>query len=79
MNPFPLLGLSLALVCAAEPTSVPLDTNIGRSIDDAYVPAQLVHNPELRLLGGIPLSGNTGALTSNPATVLACAESLFTH
>jgi len=79
MKPFSLLGLCLALVCAVERTPVLLDTNIGRSIDDAYVRTQLVHNPVLRLLGVTPLSGNTGALTSNPAAVLACVESLFTH
>ncbi|MBI2511895.1 MAG: hypothetical protein HYV96_07950 [Opitutae bacterium] len=79
MKPFSLLGPCLALVCAVEPTPVLLDTNIGRSIDDAYVRAQLVHNPIVRLLGVTPFSGNTGARTPDPAAVLACVESLFTH
>ena len=52
-----LLSLGLLMAAQAEPVPVIFDTDIGTDIDDAYALAQVLHSPELQLLGVTTVSG----------------------
>ena len=58
---------------AAEPIPVILDTDIGGDIDDTYALAQIVHSPELKLLGVTTVSGDAVARARYAAKLLAKA------
>lgn len=58
---------------AAEPAPVIFDTDIGTDIDDAYALAQILHSPELKLLGVTTVSGDTIARARLAAKLLAVA------
>lgn len=58
---------------AAEPIPVILDTDIGGDIDDAYALAQVLHSPELNLLGVTTVAGDTVARARLAAKLLVVA------
>lgn len=58
---------------AAEPIPVILDTDIGGDIDDAYALAQVLHSPELKLLGVTTVAGDTVARARLAAKLLVVA------
>lgn len=58
---------------AAEPIPVILDTDIGGDIDDAYALEQVLHSPELKLLGVTTVSGDAVARARLAAKLLAVA------
>jgi purine nucleosidase len=57
----------------AEPIPVLFDTDIGTDIDDAYALAQIIHSPELELLGVTTVSGDAVARARLAAKLLAVA------
>ncbi len=57
----------------AEPVPVIFDTDIGTDIDDAYALAQVLHSPELQLLGVTTVSGDAVARARLAAKLLAVA------
>ena len=57
-------------VRAAEPIPVLFDTDIGTDIDDAYALAQILHSPELKLLGVTTVSGDAVARARLAAKLL---------
>lgn len=57
----------------AEPVPVIFDTDIGTDIDDAYALAQILHSPELKLLGVTTVSGDAVARARLTAKLLAVA------
>lgn len=63
----------LGLARAAEPVPVLFDTDIGTDIDDAYALAQIVHSPELKLLGVTTVSSDAVARARLAAKLLAIA------
>jgi purine nucleosidase len=58
---------------ATEPRPVILDTDIGTDIDDAYALVQVIHSPELKLLGVTTVSGDAVARARLAAKLLAVA------
>ena len=60
-------------VHAAEPVPVLFDTDIGTDIDDAYALAQILHSPELKLLGVTTVSGDAVARAHLAAKLLTVA------
>ena len=69
---FLLLGLMVA-GRAAAPIPVLFDTDIGTDIDDVYALAQILHSPELKLLGVTTVSGDAVARARLAAKLLATA------
>lgn len=65
--------LSMIAAWANDPLPVLLDTDIGTDIDDAYALAQILHSPELKLLGVTTVSGDTVARARLAAKLLAVA------
>lgn len=67
--------LSLVLLVAARAESIPVifDTDIGTDIDDAYALAQILHSPELQLLGVTTVSGDAVARARLAVKLLAVA------
>ncbi len=63
----------LAGLRAAEPIPVIFDTDIGGDIDDAYALAQIIHSPELKLLGVTTVSGDAVARARLAAKLLVVA------
>lgn len=57
----------------AKPIPVILDTDIGGDIDDAYALAQVLHSPELKLLGVTTVSGDAVARARLAAKLLTVA------
>ena len=57
----------------AKPIPVILDTDIGTDIDDAYALAQVLHSPELKLLGVTTVSGDAVARARLAAKLLVVA------
>lgn len=72
---FALLAVfAWAVACrAAEPIPVIFDTDIGTDIDDAYALAQILHSPELKLLGVTTVSGDAVARARLAGKLLAVA------
>jgi inosine-uridine nucleoside N-ribohydrolase len=68
-----LLSLGLLMAAQAEPVPVIFDTDIGTDIDDAYALAQVLHSPELQLLGVTTVSGDAVARAQLAAKLLAVA------
>lgn len=68
-----LLSLVLLVAARAEPIPVIFDTDIGTDIDDAYALAQILHSPELKLLGVTTVSGDAVARARLAAKLLAVA------
>ncbi len=68
-----LLALVLLALARAEPIPVLLDTDIGTDIDDVYALAQILHSPELKLLGVTTVSGDAVARARLAAKLLATA------
>lgn len=70
-------ALSLAILTSAgfgaEPIPVIFDTDIGTDIDDVYALAQLLHSPELKLLGVTTVSGDAVARARLAVKLLAVA------
>ncbi len=58
---------------SAESVPVLFDTDIGGDIDDAYALAQIIHSPELKLLGVTTVSGDAVARARLAAKLLAMA------
>lgn len=56
-----------------EPIPVIFDTDIGTDIDDAYALVQILHSPELKLLGVTTVSGDAVARARLAAKLLATA------
>jgi len=77
MKPRAPLALLLLLLTiagrAAEPSPVLFDTDIGGDIDDAYALVQILHSPELKLLGVTTVSGDAVARARLAAKLLAVA------
>jgi purine nucleosidase len=81
MRGFPGVIVAACLLAAAAasggsgPSRVPviLDTDIGTDIDDAYALADLIHRPELELVGVTTVSGDTVARARLVAKLLAVA------
>jgi purine nucleosidase len=67
-----MLFLPMAAL-AAIPQPVIFDTDIGSDIDDAYALAQILHSPELRLLGVTTVAGDAVARARLAAKLLAVA------
>jgi len=67
---FPLFSAS-AIFCAAAPTPVLVDTDIGTDVDDAYVLALLMRCPELDVLGVTTVSGDAPKRAQLAAKFLA--------
>lgn len=68
-----LLALVLLVMARAEPVPVLFDTDIGTDIDDVYALAQILHSPELNLLGVTTVSGDAVARARLAAKLLATA------
>lgn len=68
-----LLSLVLLVAARAEPVPILFDTDIGTDIDDAYALAQILHSPELKLLGVTTVSGDVVARARLAAKLLAVA------
>jgi len=69
-----LLFVSFLLAArGAGPTPVIFDTDIGTDIDDVYALAQIVHSPELELLGVTTVAGDPVARARLAAKILAIA------
>ncbi|AOS44107.1 Pyrimidine-specific ribonucleoside hydrolase RihA [Lacunisphaera limnophila] len=82
MNPTPwlrrlaiLLVLTVSAFAAAPQAPIPVlfDTDIGTDIDDAYALAQILHSPELQLVGVTTVSGDAVARARLAAKLLAVA------
>jgi len=77
MKPRATLAFLLLLLTtagrAAEPIPVIFDTDIGTDIDDAYALAQIIHSPELKLLGVTTVSSDAVARARLAAKLLAVA------
>lgn len=73
MKPLPLLFFLLFGSLVAKPIPVLLDTDVGTDIDDAYALAQVLHSPELELLGVTTVSGDAVARARLAAKLLAVA------
>ena len=68
-----LLPLVLLAAARAEPIPVLFDTDIGTDIDDVYALAQILHSPELKLLGVTTVAGDTVARARLAAKLLSVA------
>jgi purine nucleosidase len=74
-----LLAVAVAAGASSEPVGRPapcpviLDTDIGTDIDDAYALAQVLHSPELKLLGVTTVSSDAVARARLAAKLLAVA------
>src|SRR5687768_10697814 len=70
-----VIGLLLVTAAGVGAQRVPvlLDTDIGTDIDDAYALAQVLHSPELKLLGVTTVSGDAVARARLAAKLLAVA------
>ena len=67
------LSLVLLVGAKAGPAPILFDTDIGTDIDDAYALAQILHSPELKLLGVTTVSGDAVARARLAAKLLAVA------
>ena len=69
--PLFLLFSASAIFCAAAPTPVLVDTDLGTDVDDAYVLALLMRCPELEVLGITTVSGDAPKRAQLAAKFLA--------
>src|SRR6185436_14608922 len=73
----PVFAAALVLLTvsgrAADPVPVIFDTDIGTDIDDAYALVQILHSPELKLLGVTTVSSDAVARARLAAKLLAVA------
>lgn len=68
-----VVAVDAAIAGEAKPIPVILDTDIGGDIDDAYALAQVLHSPELKLLGVTTVSGDAVARARLAAKLLVVA------
>lgn len=73
MKTLPLLVCLFFGSLLAEPIPVIFDTDIGTDIDDAYALAQIIHSPELNVLGVTTVSGDAVTRARLAAKLLATA------